>query len=111
MKNLMRNTITIKKRIVGDNDADNNATYTYIDIVGDKPARIYEKYYREIRNDSVVTLKVKKVAFPYEGDLDLDEGDLVVIDSLTYEITSVELVYASSIAHHWELEIKIIEGE
>lgn len=112
MKNLMRNTLTIKKRVVGAEDSNHNATYTHTTLIEDKPARIYKKAVTEFRNDgSLVIKKVQKIAFPYEGALDLDEGDLAIINSITFEIMKAILIYASSIAHHWELEVKVIEGE
>lgn len=108
----MKDIITIKKRTVDSEDSDFNTGYSHSILIENKSARIYEKNVREFRNDgSLVIKKVQKVAFLYDSDLDLDEGDLAIINNVTFEITKVNLVYAANIKHHWELEIKKIVGE
>ena len=112
MGNLYKDTITIKRRDQNAIDVDGNPTIDHdTTIILDEPCRFYNKKRTEIQDNKLIVREILKAMFDYNSIWDIQESDLVVINGVNYGIVKVHPADGAGMVHHYELELRVIQGE
>lgn len=112
MSSLYKDTITIYKRVQGALDSNGNPTFTKnTATLTNQPCRLYFTKRTEIVEQKLIVKEVQKVMFDYNSAWVITEGDFAKVNNINYEITKAPIISGSNTPHHYEFELKRMQGE
>ena len=112
MSSLDKDTITIKRRDQNAIDSDGNPTIDHdTTILSNQPCRLYNKKRQEVQDNKLIIREVEMVKLDYNSAWTIKESDLAVINSMNYEIIKVHPMSGAGTIHHWEIEVRNLQGE
>ncbi len=101
---LLINTMTTRRFTEGVADGYGNKTLTWADNLTDQACRLTTAGGREIKVGAELVIADYKL---FALDIDIIEQDMVVIDTLTYEVLLVEEYADGSGSHHKQVWLRI----
>lgn len=110
---LLFQTCTIKRHSVDTYDQYGNPEYLWSNYLTNVPCRLNSSGGREVKIGAEVMVADYDLFLSKDGDgydADVTEQDVVVIDSIAYQILLVEAFYQRASYHHKKALLRMVRG-